>query len=135
MELFQLIGIAFLTAVTALLLRSTRPELSFAVTVAGCIILLLIVLDLVKDGLSVFGEIAETSGIDASLIKILLKMIGIGYLVEFSAGILNDFVVEDFGAKSIADKLVFAGKILVFVLAIPILESVVSLVGTLIGLI
>ena len=55
MELFQLIGIAFLTAVTALLLRSTRPELSFAVTVAGCIILLLIVLDLVKDGLSVFG--------------------------------------------------------------------------------
>ena len=77
MELFQLIGIAFLTAVTALLLRSTRPELSFAVTVAGCIILLLIVLDLVKDGLSVFGEIAETSGIDASLIKILLKMIGV----------------------------------------------------------
>ncbi len=130
MELFQLIGIAFLTAVTALLLRSTRPELSFAVTVAGCIILLLIVLDLVKDGLSVLGEIAETSGIDASLIKILLKMIGIGYLVEFSAGILNDF-----GQNSVADKLVFAGKILVFVLAIPILESVVSLVGTLIGLI
>ena len=57
-------------------------------------------------------------------------MIGIGYLVEFSAGILNDF-----GQNSVADKLVFAGKILVFVLAIPILESVVSLVGTLIGLI
>ena len=135
MELFQLIGIAFLTAVTALLLRSTRPELSFAVTVAGCIILLLIVLDLVKDGLSVFGEIAETSGIDASLIKILLKMIGIGYLVEFSAGILNAGILNDFGQNSVADKLVFAGKILVFVLAIPILESVVSLVGTLIGLI
>ena len=57
-------------------------------------------------------------------------MIGIGYIVEFSAGILNDF-----GQNSVADKLVFAGKILVFVLAIPILESVVSLVGTLIGLI
>ena len=130
MELVKIIGVGIVTAVTAVLLRTSRPELSFAVTVAGCIILLLIVLDLVKDGLSVFGEIAETSGIDASLIKILLKMIGIGYLVEFSAGILNDF-----GQNSVADKLVFAGKILVFVLAIPILESVVSLVGTLIGLI
>lgn len=130
MQLFQLIGIAFVTAVTALLLRSTRPELSFAVTVAGCIILLLLILDLVKDSLSVFGSIAEGTGIDAALIKTLLKMIGIGYLVEFSAGILSDF-----GQNSVADKLIFAGKIVVLVLAIPILESVLSLVGTLIGLI
>ena len=86
MQLFQLIGIAFVTGVTALLLRSTRPELSFAVTVAGCIILLLLILDLVKDSLSIFGSIAEGTGIDAALIKSLLKMIGIGYLVEFSAG-------------------------------------------------
>ena len=130
MQLFQLIGIAFVTAVTALLLKSTRPELSFAVTVAGCIILLLLILDLVKDSLSIFGSIAEGTGIDAALIKSLLKMIGIGYLVEFSAGILSDF-----GQKSVADKLIFAGKIVVLVLAIPILESVLSLVGTLIGLI
>ena len=119
-----------MTAVTALLLRSTRPELSFAVTVAGCIILLLLILDLVKGSLSVFGSIAEGTGIDAALIKALLKMIGIGYLVEFSAGILSDF-----GQNSVADKLIFAGKIVVLVLAIPILESVLSLVGTLIGLI
>ena len=130
MQLFQLIGIAFVTAVTALLLRSTRPELSFAVTVAGCIILLLLILDLVKDSLSIFGSIAEGTGIDAALIKALLKMIGIGYLVEFSAGILSDF-----GQNSVADKLILAGKIVVLVLAIPILESVLYLVGTLIGLI
>ena len=130
MQLFQLIGIAFVTGVTALLLRSTRPELSFAVTVAGCIILLLLILDLVKDSLSIFGSIAEGTGIDAALIKSLLKMIGIGYLVEFSAGILNDF-----GQNSVADKLIFGGKIVILVLSIPILESVLSLVGALIGFI
>ena len=130
MELFQLIGIAFVTAVTALLLKSARPELSFAVTVAGCIILLLMILDLVKDSLSVFHDIAQNTGIDATLIKILLKMIGVGYLVEFSAGLLNDF-----GQNSLADKLIFAGKIVVLILAVPILESVLSLIGSLIGLI
>ena len=130
MQIFQLIGIAFVTAVTALLLKSARPELSFAVTVAGCIILLLMSLDLVKDSLSVFHDIAQNTGIDATLIKILLKMIGVGYLVEFSAGLLNDF-----GQNSLADKLIFAGKIVVLILAVPILESVLSLIGSLIGLI
>ena len=57
-------------------------------------------------------------------------MIGIGYLVEFSAGILSDF-----GQNSGRGQADFAGKIVVLVLAIPILESVLSLVGTLIGLI
>lgn len=130
MPIFQLIGIAFVTAVTALLLKSTRPELAFAVTVAGCIILLLVILDLVKDSFSILGDIAEGTGIDASLIKTLLKMIGIGYLVEFSAGLLNDF-----GQNSLADKLIFAGKLVVLVLAVPILESVLSLISSLIKLI
>ena len=130
MQLFQLIGIAFVTAVTAILLKSTRPELSFAITVAGCIILLLFVLDIVKDSFSLFGELADSTGIDAALIKTLLKMVGIGYLVEFSAGILNDF-----GQNSLADKLILAGKIIVLVLAVPILESVFNLITSLIRLI
>ena len=129
-QIFQLVGIAFVTAVAAIILKSTKPELSFAVTVAGSIILLLYVFELFRGSVSVFNDIASATGINASLIKILLKMIGIGYLVEFSAGILTDF-----GQNSLADKLVFCGKILVLVLAIPILESVLALIVDLLGLV
>ena len=130
MEIFQLVGIAFITAVTALLLRETKPELSFAVTVTGSIILLLFAFELFRGSISIFNRIAETTGIKSSMVKIILKMVGIGYLVEFSAGILNDF-----GQNSVADKLVFCGKAVVLILAIPILESVLSLVSKLLGLI
>ena len=129
MEIFQLIGIAFVTAVTALLLKGTKPELAFAVTVAGSIIMLLFAFELFRGRISIFQKIAETTGIKSSLVKILLKMVGIGYLVEFGAGILNDF-----GQNSVADKLVFCGKVVVLILAIPIIESVLSLVGKLLGL-
>ena len=129
-QIFQLVGIAFVTAVAAIILKSTKPELSFAVTVAGSIILLLYVFELFRGSVTIFNDIASATGINASLIKILLKMIGIGYLVEFSAGILTDF-----GQNSLADKLVFCGKILVLVLAIPILESVLSLIVDLLGLV
>ena len=130
MEIFQLVGIAFITAVTALLLKETKPELSFAVTVTGSIILLLFAFELFRGSISIFNRIAETTGIKSSMVKIILKMVGIGYLVEFSAGILNDF-----GQNSVADKLVFCGKAGVLILAIPILESVLSLVSKLLGLI
>lgn len=130
MQIFQLVGIAFITAVAALILKGTKPELALAVTIAGSIILLLFVFNLFAGSISIFGKIAETTGIDSALVKILLKMVGIGYLVEFSAGILNDF-----GQNSLADKLVFCGKVIVLLLAIPILESVLSLINQLLGLV
>ncbi len=130
MEIFQLVGIAFITAVAAIILRETKPELAFAVTISGSIILLLFVFDLLKDGIDIFQTITNVTGINASFIKILLKMVGIGYIVEFTSGILTDF-----GQNSLADKLVFCGKIIIFVLAIPILESVLSLILKLLELI
>lgn len=129
MQIFQLVGIAFVTAVAALILKSTKPELAFAITIAGSIILLLFIFELFRNSLSIFHTIAESTGIDSSFVKILLKMVGIGYIVEFSAGILNDF-----GQNSVADKLVFCGKVIILVLAIPILESVLSLINRLLGL-
>ena len=121
MQIFQLVGIALVTAVAALLLKGTKPEIALAVTVAGSIILLLFAFEIFEGSLTIFQKIADATGIESSLVKILLKMVGIGYLVEFSAGILNDF-----GQNSLGDKLVFVGKIIILVLAVPILESVLS---------
>ena len=129
-QIFQLIGIAFVTAVAAILVKSTKPELAVVITIAGSIILLLFVLEVFRGSISLFTDIAQATGLDATIVNTLLKMVGIGYLVEFSAGILNDF-----GQNSLADKLIFCGKILILVLAVPILESILALVGELIGLI
>ena len=60
----------------------------------------------------------------------VLKIVAIGWLVEFAAGI-----VEDFGSKSIADKLVFAGKVVIFSVSLPIVRTMVSLIGSFLELI
>ena len=123
-ELIKIVGVGLVTAIAAVLLRSTKPELSFAVTVAGIVIILIFAIDLVGETFGIFAEIGEMSGIDSSPIKIIVKIIAIGYLVEFAAGI-----VEDFGSKSIADKLVFAGKVVIFTVSVPIIRSMVALIG------
>lgn len=129
-EIFQLVGIALTTAVAALVLKGTKPEMALAVTVAGSIVMLLFAFEMLRGSLSLFQKIADVTGIDSSLVKILLKMIGIGYLVEFASGILADF-----GQNALADKLVFCGKILILVLAVPIVENVLRLILKLLELI
>ena len=126
----KIIGVGLVTAIAALILKSSKPELAFAVTIAGGVIILIFALDMLGASLRIFTDIAEKTGIDQSLVKIILKIVAIGYLIEFSAGI-----VDDFGSKSIADKLVLAGKIIIFTVSIPIIQSLITLIGNILELI
>ena len=123
MDLIKIIGVAFVTALTAILLKGTKPELSFAVTVTGIILILLFLMDMVKGALEIFSIITQMTGTENGLIKVLLKIVGVGYITEFGAGILRDF-----GSTAVADKVIFAGKITVAVLALPVIESLLGII-------
>ena len=123
-DILKIIGIGFIAAVTAVILRSTKPELSFAVTVVGIIIILTFIVDMLKGAMSVFTSISQIAGIENGLLKMILKIVGVGYLTEFGAGILMDF-----GSNSIADKVTLAGKITIVLLSMPVVESLLQLLG------
>ena len=122
MEIFKIIGIAFVIVVCIMLIKNTKPELAFAVTVAGSVIIASYAIDLVFQTFSVFAQLTEIGVIDSSLVKLILKMIGIGYMVEFSANILRDF-----GGESVADKVVLCGKLTILSLSVPLIQTLINL--------
>ena len=122
MEIFKIIGVGFVTCITAVLLKTTKPELSFAVTVTGIIVILLFIVDMLEDTLAIFSTITEMTGIENGLLKTLLKIVGVGYITEFGAGILSDF-----GVGSVADKVALGGKIAIVMLSLPVIESLLVL--------
>ena len=123
MDIFKLIGVAFITTFSAVILKSSKPELSFAVSITGIIVILFLIVDALQNTLTVFASIAQMTGVENGLLKVLLKIVGVGYLTEFGAGILNDF-----GSNSIADKVVLGGKITIVLLSMPVIESLLGLV-------
>ena len=123
MELVKIIGVGLITAIAAVLLRSSKPELSFAVTIAGVVVILLFIVDLLAQTVGVFAQLGQATGIDSTLIRTILKIVAIGYLVEFAAGL-----VEDFGAKSVADKLILAGKVIIFTVSVPIVQGLFAMI-------
>ncbi len=124
MEIYKIIGVAFVTAVTSLLLKSTKPELAFAVGIVGSIVALIFIADLIQSSVNGLSAIAGATGMDNGIIRILLKIVGVGYVTEFGAGILADF-----GNNALAEKVALAGKLTILLLAMPILKSMFDLIG------
>ncbi len=69
----------------------------------------------------------ERAGIGGQIFSLLIKIIGIGYITDFSAGL-----VEETGAKSLADKIVLAGKVVIMVLSLPILIKLFDIIAELV---
>ena len=126
MEIFKVAIIGIVCAVIIVYLKSVNSDFAMPATICAGIIILLLTLSYVGDFLSVFKGLAQNAGLDSSVLKIILKIVAISYLIEFSATL-----IEDFGLKSIADKVVFAGKILILTLSAPIIENLIKTVSNL----
>jgi stage III sporulation protein AD len=72
-------------------------------------------------------RIAVTANVNMMYVETILKIIGIAYIAEFGSQI-----TKDAGQGAIASKIEMAGKILILIMAIPILtviiETVISLI-------
>ena len=123
MEIFKIVAVGILICVVTLILKQVKPELSVTVVIAGSVILITYALSYFSTVFQVFGNIVNKTGIDQGLFTILLKLIGVGYLVEFGASIC-----EDTGNSSIANKIVLCGKITIFIMAMPIITSLFHLI-------
>ena len=122
MEILKIVGVAFITAICSLLIKTTKPELSFAVNTVGILVILFQIMEKIPQISEFFIRIGALSGVENGVMKLLFKMVAIGYVTEFSSGLLIDF-----GSITLADKVVLAGKITIILLALPIFEGLLKI--------
>lgn len=123
MEIGKFIGIAILICVIVVILKQVKPELSLFALIIGSIILLLYVLTSFTSVIQSFNQIVTKTGVNSQLFTIIVKIVGVGYLVEFTADICKDS-----GNVSIADKVLLGGKIIILLLAIPIITNLFDVI-------
>ncbi len=123
MEFAKIIVLGIILSVLTVLLKNIKPEYSLICVIVGSIILVMYILSGVQSIFEYFKTIVERTGVDNVMFSTLLKIIGVGYLIEFSASICNDS-----GNSSIADKIVLAGKILIFSMSLPIITNLFNMV-------
>lgn len=120
---FKIMSIALITCVACLIVKPIRSDFAILISIVGGIIVIFYILTYFTSIFDVFNRIFETTGIKSSLYSIILKIIGIGYLTEFTASICNDT-----GNSSLGDKVLLGGKIIILVMALPIVSSILNIV-------
>ncbi|CEP66053.1 Stage III sporulation protein AD [Moorella glycerini] len=127
MEIFQIVGLALTATLIIVLVRQARggdTALIISLVVGATIFLLL--LDRIGTVVKVLVDLSERAGINQFYLNTILKIIGIAYVAEFGSQ-----VCRDAGENAIASKVELAAKVLIMVLAIPIivaiLESIIRL--------
>ncbi len=130
MVILRLCAIAAVTAVCALILKSHKSELAPLCVAAGGVLMILYAFDYVSESLDLLKQFTEQTGINSSVIRVIFKIIGIGYVVELTAS-----SVKDLGFESIADKLIMCGRIVIFLVSVPILQSLYEVIISLIELV
>ena len=123
MELIKIIGIGLITTISVIVVKQTKPEIALILGVAGSALVFFFIVDLLGEAFGLFNYIVDKSGIDSSLFTCLLKIVGVGYLTEFAAGVCTDG-----GNAGMASKILLAGKLVIFVLAIPIITELTDII-------
>jgi len=127
MEIIQIIGLGFVVTLLILIIKQQRPEIAVQLSLALATIIFLMVLSKINVVLNLFRDMATKANISSMYLNTILKIIGIAYVTEFGAQ-----VCRDAGEGAVAGKIEFAGKVLVMVMAIPIIALVLDTIVRLI---
>jgi len=117
MSIFQIAAIGLITAVCAMVLKEHKSEVALLVTVTGGILILIGLVDYFSNVFEVLQGFLDASGIPSNIYGTIFRIIGIGYIADFCAGI-----VEDAGQKTLANKILLGGKLIIMVMSLPILQ-------------
>ena len=127
MIVFRVIGIGIVSTILILVLKEEKSEMALMCAIAASIIILLYIISQFTPIVNMINKLLDNAGINKEYLRIILKIVGISYMVEFGKNICKDA-----GENAIANKIEIAGKVVIISLSIPVVNSLVEIVSNLI---
>ena len=121
MNITQIIAFGLVSTFIIVLLKQYKSEYAIYASVIAGATLLLFAISKVGAVVALLDNLVDTVGINKEFFKILLKITGIAYLVEFASN-----MCKDAGESAISSKIELAGKILIVTMSIPIISTLIE---------
>jgi stage III sporulation protein AD len=121
LDIIQVVGLGLVATFLILVVKEQKPVFAFLLATVTGVIIFLSLVGKISDVVSVLTRLADQAKVNTMFLETILKIIGIAYIAEFGAQ-----VTRDAGQGSIASKIELAGKILIMVMAIPIITVIIE---------
>ncbi len=119
----KIIALGLVGTIFAVLLKKENPQMAMLVTAMTSILIFGMVCTPLGNLIAMLRTAAEEAGVSTHYFAVVLKVIGIAYLTQFSAQLCADA-----GEGAIAAKIELAGKILMMTAAAPVLTGLLETV-------
>lgn len=112
----------------ALIFRQQKSEYALFISIGTAVLILICSVDRLRSVVETVQEIQDAIQLDSSMIRILLKMIGITYVSEFAAQICRDA-----GFGSLGSQIEMFAKLSIMAVSVPVLLALLETVEGLLG--
>lgn len=119
--IIKVISFALIALFLYLVLNENKGTLAMMVLLVAGILIFLFLMPYIREIIDFMKTISDKAGMELSYINIVMKIIAIAYLSTFCS-----VLCRDAGVNVIAKKVEFAGKIMILLLAIPIMMNVLD---------
>lgn len=126
-----MVKIAILGIVVVLLalpFQTIKKEYSVFLSICGCIMIFYFAMGKLQEVVFLLKEIGSYIPFDVGYLEILIKIVGIAYLSEFSSDICKDA-----GYSALAGQIGIAGKLTIIGMSTPVIAALLKVVSGLWG--
>ena len=121
--ILKIVGIGLVTCIATIIIKPIRSDFATFIGIAGGLIIILMIINYLTGIFNAIQGIIGATGVNSNLYNLLIKIIAIGYLIEFTSGICSDT-----GNQSLGDKVLLGGKIVILVMALPIITNILQII-------
>ena len=121
--IWKLAGTAAVGVLSYALLKTYKPEYAVLSEAACAAAILFLISGELETVTAFFTETLAASGVELSFSGILMKVLGVALVTQFAAD-----AARDNAQQALAQKIEFAGKVLMLALSLPVLKAVLQLI-------
>ena len=125
-DVMNLIAVSFAAVIVVLIaikIKDMDSGYGVILSMAGCVMVMYFVVSRFRQITDYIDRITAYISVNITYIDVILKMIGLAYVCQFSSDLCRDA-----GYNAIASQVEMAGKISLILLSMPVLMSMIDLV-------
>lgn len=121
--LIKIIVIGIITVLLSALLKKYHPEYSIVLIIVSSAIILVFLSDSFKTVFDNMNTVLTDAKINPDYIEAIVKIMGIAYLSEYMSALFYDA-----NESAMAKKIELAGKIIIFLITLPVITSLSEMI-------
>ena len=123
MDIFQIVATGVLCTVLIVTIKKQSPDIALIITIASSILIFMMVLPMLGEVIGAMSRVGAMMDGGMQYVALALRVIGVAYMAQLGA-----VVCADAGETAIATKIDLGGRVIIMVLAMPVILDILAVV-------